>query len=175
MKTVDYEAQAQAFLHRFGLTFRAAEGPAQCPPWAGDGPDKGAHCSCGTVHGNHYRVTIGRKAHRDATVTSHLGRDGAGHEARFCGHADHPQKLTFSFWDSFNAMQKGESLRPYDVLASIRDDITCPDTFEDFCGEYGYDTDSRKALQIFRRVDRFAQRLRAFFTADEQEALAEIW
>lgn len=62
----------------------------------------------------------------------------------------------------------------YDVLACISGDACTPETFADFCAEYGYETDSIKALQTFRRVDRFAKRLRAFFTESELQELAEI-
>jgi len=60
------------------------------------------------------------------------------------------------------------------VLACISSDATTPDSFADFCAEFGENEDSRKALQQFRRCDRFAKRLRAFFTAAEVEALQEI-
>lgn len=62
----------------------------------------------------------------------------------------------------------------YDILACISSDAYCPETFEDFCGEYGYEADSIKALQTFRRADRFAKRLRAFFTEAELSELSEI-
>lgn len=68
------------------------------------------------------------------------------------------------------------SLHPsaYDVLACISSDVNCPNTFEDFCSEYGYESDSIKALQTFRRCSRFAARLRSFFTPSEIEELQEI-
>lgn len=62
----------------------------------------------------------------------------------------------------------------YDVLACISSDAYTPETFTDFCAEYGYEADSIKALQSYRRRDRFAKRLQAFFTADELEQLSEI-
>jgi hypothetical protein len=53
-------------------------------------------------------------------------------------------------------------------------DGNCPQTFEDFCAEYGYDEDSRKAERTFRTCADFARRINAFFTADELEKLAEL-
>ncbi len=86
----------------------------------------------------------------------------------------HARRLTFDFWGSINDGQTGEPVSAYSVLACISSDANCPETFEDFCAEYGEDEDSRKALQTFRRCAAFGKRLRAFFTADELAALAEI-
>jgi hypothetical protein len=44
----------------------------------------------------------------------------------------------------------------YDVLACISGDAHCPDAFDGFCSEYGYETDSIRALQAFRRCSAFA-------------------
>jgi len=62
----------------------------------------------------------------------------------------------------------------YDVLAFISGEIYFPDSFEEFCRDYGYDLDSRKAEIMFRRCNQFAKRRQTFFTPTEQEALAEI-
>lgn len=62
----------------------------------------------------------------------------------------------------------------YDALSCVSGDAYTPDTFADFCAEYGDDEDSIKALQLFRRCNRFAKRLRAFFTEVELADLAEI-
>jgi hypothetical protein len=60
------------------------------------------------------------------------------------------------------------------VLACISGDAYTPETFADFCAEYGYESDSIKSLQTFRRCSAFAKRLRAFFTGAELEQLQEI-
>jgi hypothetical protein len=101
----------------------------------------------GCIHGDRYRVTISRKT---------------------------GGRVSFDFWNSQKDMQEGKSPTACDALACISSDATCPDNFEDFCAEYGYETDSRKAETLFRRVSKFAARLQAFFTSDELEALAEI-
>lgn len=53
-------------------------------------------------------------------------------------------------------------------------DAHTPETFKDWCDEYGDDPDSLKALQTFRRCNTFANRLRAFFTPAELDQLSEI-
>lgn len=75
-------------------------------------------------------------------------------------------RLTFDFW--------GRTATAYDVLACISSDVHCPSTFEDFCSEYGFDEDSRKSLQTFKRASAFSDRLNKFFTSEEIEQLSEI-
>lgn len=84
------------------------------------------------------------------------------------------KRLSFNFWNSLHDAQSHAQFKPYDVLACISSECTCPDTFEDFCAEYGYDADSLKAHEVFKRCSRFAKRLQAFFTEDELSELAEI-
>lgn len=119
-------------------------------------------------HGHHYRVTVSRDQTRKGKRTPYtIG--SAGLERVKCGN-----RLTFDFWGSIADAQKGEHPSPYDVLACISSDACTPETFADWCAEYGDDTDSIKALQTFRRCNAFAKRLRAFFTPAELEQLAEI-
>lgn len=84
------------------------------------------------------------------------------------------QEISFPFWNSYHAMQTGEELTAYAVLACLSGDLYCPDTFHDFCAEYGHNEDSRKAEATFKRVRTFSGKLNAFFTEEEKEALAEI-
>lgn len=62
----------------------------------------------------------------------------------------------------------------YDILTCVNSDSSCPETFVDFCGEFGYDEDSIKARQLFTRCSSFAKRIRAFFTDAELADLSEI-
>jgi hypothetical protein len=99
--------------------------------------------------GHHYRVTVFKRV-------MNLG-----------------QRITFDFWGSINDMRQGIDPSSYDVLACISGDVNCPSSFKDFCNEYGYDNDI-KALQTYRRLDKFANRLRKFLTGEEIEQLQEI-
>ena len=60
-----------------------------------------------------------------------------------------------------------------DCLASDASGIENSPDFEDWCGEYGYDTDSRKAEKIFKTVEHQARRLKQFLGDDLYEAL--LW
>lgn len=130
-----YATQAETFLTRNGLAFRAALKNTKAPGW-------------GSPHGNHYRVTISR--------------------------AKPASRITFDYWGSINDRKAGTHPTAYDALASISGGLQTPETFGDFCAEFGYDTDSRKAHATWKRCLTLSHRLKAFFTPEEQEQLSEI-
>lgn len=155
----EYHEQAEKFLTANGIKFRATLSDSKPPPWSSE---PGSHPS-GELHGHHYRVTLSR-----SKPSYRLYEEIA----------EQPKplyRLTFDFWGSIADAEAGKTdIQPYDVLACISGDVSTPDTFEDFCSEFGYDTDSIKAKQMFTRCSNFASRLRAFFTEAEQQQLQEI-
>lgn len=60
----------------------------------------------------------------------------------------------------------------YDVLSCLTK--SDPDTFENFCSEYGYDEDSRTAEKIYNAVLDEWKNVCALFTDEEIEQLQEI-
>jgi hypothetical protein len=60
-----------------------------------------------------------------------------------------------------------------DCLASDSSGIENARSFEDWCSEYGYDTDSRKAEKTFKVCERQAQKLKTFLPSGEYEML--LW
>ncbi len=108
-------------------------------------------CDGQCVHGDHYRVTLRRT------------------DKRKC-----PRSVSFDFWNSQADMQAGKRPTAYDVLSCISSEVGCPDTFEDFCGEYGEEPDSHGALATFKRLRAFADKLQAFFVQDEIDDLGNI-
>lgn len=163
-----YLVPAKEFLARNGIGFRATLSDSKTADWE--------------PSGHHYRVTLWRIKERESDSFLYKRTNDGGirdvqsdHPGRVhVGHVDHPQRLVFDFWGSKADADKGEHPSAYDVLACLSSDVNTPETFKDFCSEYGYDADSLKALQVFRRCDRFGKRLRAFFTAKEIEELSEI-
>jgi len=79
---------------------------------------------------------------------------------------------SFDYWNSFN--DKQDKIKPchYDVLSCL--DVNSLDTFKDFCSEYGYDEDSRKAKTIFHNVQDQVKSLQVLFNDIELEMLGEI-
>jgi hypothetical protein len=84
------------------------------------------------------------------------------------------KKLTFTFWDSISNYEDGKEPSAYSILASIASDQTCPDTFQEFCAEYGYSDDSIKARRMFKLCLNLTTRMRNFFTITELGELSEI-
>lgn len=62
----------------------------------------------------------------------------------------------------------------YTILATICVEIYCPQTFYDFCFEYGYDTDSKKAESTFYKCRDFSYKLTTIFDINENESLLDI-
>lgn len=62
--------------------------------------------------------------------------------------------------------------RPYDVLACLTK--YDPRTFENFCGEYGYDTDSRKAERVYHAVVDEWKNVAMLFNEEELQLLQDI-
>ena len=67
-----------------------------------------------------------------------------------------------------------EEARPneYDILACLTK--YDPETFEDFCSEFGYDEDSRSAEQIYLACVKEYKQLTRIFTVAQMEELREI-
>ena len=152
-KKSEYDLQAEAFLTKHQLKFSILGKTPECPPYCNDPKH---------THGARYLV-------------------------EFSGDGKPRNKpLRFPFWNSYadehgpRGLQFGPNFHqpkpptPYSVLTCISSDSTCPDTFEDFCAEFGYEKDSRKAFDTFIRCSEFAQELRAFFTPKELADLQEI-
>lgn len=67
---------------------------------------------------------------------------------------------------------KGTPPTEYDILSCLTK--YDPGTFEDFCSEFGYDTDSRKAEQTYNAVKDEYKSLCTLYSDDEMEMLTEI-
>jgi hypothetical protein len=82
------------------------------------------------------------------------------------------KRLTVYF--SMGTGHHGKAPEAADVLDCLASDAAGFEnarSFEEWCDEYGYDTDSRKAHRTFKVIERQAQRLEKFIGADEYQAL----
>lgn len=79
------------------------------------------------------------------------------------------KQYTFDFGQSTAAGDEKPTM--YDVLTCI-EKYDHP-TFEDFCGDYGYDTDSRKAERTFKAVQKEYKAVERLF-GDIMDELQEI-
>lgn len=79
-------------------------------------------------------------------------------------------------------MQPGVQLLPaktppsdYSILSCLSSESNCPGTFEDdFCQNYGYDPDSRKAEKVYFACQKQFKKIIGLFTEKELEDLQEI-
>ena len=83
-------------------------------------------------------------------------------------------RFTFKFGQSINASTGSGDNKPtaYDVLAAITKYPTS--YFEDFCSEFGYDVDSRKAYKIWRACEKEWLNIKLLFNEEQIEQLQEI-
>jgi len=85
------------------------------------------------------------------------------------------REYTFKFGQSVvNSGKKPNRKAPtaYDVLACITK--YDPGTFEEFCGEFGYDTDSKKAEKTYKAVVQEWLTVSRLYNDEEIELMAEI-
>lgn len=99
--------------------------------------------------------------------------DGEGYRPHYrCTFSKDGKRYTFDFWDSIVSGQRGDKAKPYDIISAvIKQD---PGTFADFCGDFGYDEDSRKAHRTYRACVKQWQRMSEVFTPEDLDILAEI-
>lgn len=74
----------------------------------------------------------------------------------------------------FNVKPNPEHKAPtaYDVLSCLTK--SDPRTYDDFCSEYGYEKDSRKAFKTYKAVKREWKNVERLFSDEEIEQLQEI-
>lgn len=149
-----YDIQAEEFLTSTGTTFLATLYPApmQTPPsWA----KPGRTIADAPTWGLRYCVTLTRGL----------------------------KEIKFDYWGSFAERAKLSNVNFYSqpnlARAKAYDVLTCapkfvPDTFTDFCAEYGYCEDSRQALATFESERKLWEKFAGVFSAEELERLAEI-
>lgn len=83
-------------------------------------------------------------------------------------------KFRFVFGQSENESTGNGDNKPtaYDVLACLEKYEV--GTFADFCSEFGYDIDSRKAYKVYKAVMKEWKNVELLFTPEQIELLQEI-
>lgn len=82
------------------------------------------------------------------------------------------RSFVFTFGQSILKTEEKEAPTAYDILACLTK--YDPGTFENFCADYGYDTDSRKAEKVYNDVVKEYDNLKMLYSDKELERLAEI-
>ena len=82
------------------------------------------------------------------------------------------KSFSLNFGQSINATLKGEHPTNYDILSCLQKyDVG---SFDDFCSEFGYDEDSRKAEKTYNAVCKEYDNVCKIWSDDEIELLQEI-
>ena len=94
-------------------------------------------------------------------------------------HPRHVFKIKLQRGRNSYSFQFGQSIQADAEEPTIYDVLTCltkydPGTFEDFCYEFGYDEDSRKAEKIYKAVCKEFEGMKRLFSSEELNALSYI-
>lgn len=88
---------------------------------------------------------------------------------------DTGKRTCFDFWAS---LMQPELRTRYDVLNAFRcfvDDALCgSETFEDFCSEFGYNEDSRRAEKTWKACKRSLAKLQRIYPGDLYDLINEL-
>lgn len=76
-------------------------------------------------------------------------------------------KMSFNLYGSTADCQTGTPLDLSTLLSCMGSDYYCPDNFDDFCSEFGYDKDGRRAEKIFKASIEQSAKLKQIFTEEE--------
>lgn len=178
MKTTltEYDKQAKDFLAKLGIEFKC-EFLRHAKHFADDKEPRDIY-KLALIRGNRSRsfefgqstaksgfyYTIGRQI--NALPRELMGKKGLNAYIK--------TKLNWGFMDNkkSDVIHYPEAPTEYDLLACLtKYDVG---TFEDFCGEFGYDTDSRKAEDTYKAVKEEYEKVCALFTDEELTELQEI-
>ena len=189
-KVSEYEKQAMDFLAEFNITFDAVLLGDDCPKFCEDAQQNKNMREVNVfprrshIHGKHYRCTFTRidtrgQTARTVSYSLDFWNSYADEERNyFAANPIFPWQLPTlptSLATIARKYPKGtKRVKPtaYDVLACLQKND--PGSFEDFCADYGYDTDSRRAEDTWRAVREEWEKVRRFFRSEEMEKLAEI-
>lgn len=84
-------------------------------------------------------------------------------------------RLTFEFWASIASI---ELKTEYDIINAfysfVSDAVAGSETFDNFCSELGYSTDSREAEKTWKKCQKQLIKLRKIFDGDIYNLLNEL-
>lgn len=149
----EYEKQANAFLKKVGATFKA-EFFANMPYFDDDKEKRDVYIITLSRNGKEYNFKFGQSLANSGLMKKR-----------------NPQGKTM--YDHELVRRIGGRIKPtaYDVLACVQKyDVG---SFKNFCGEFGYDTDSRKAEKTYFAVQEEYENIQKLF-GDVMDELQEI-
>jgi hypothetical protein len=181
----DYQKQAKDWIDSHGITFHVELIGSNCPHYCEDALKQRDMGKINTfprkshIHGNHYRITLKRSGKPDFTVDfwNSYNDEEVNAFFRYTPGTVLTVPRETIYWDKLGKYpnrrrQPKRVPTPYDLLASI--EKAPPGAFEEWCMDLGYDTDSRRAFDIYGRCQSEWRRVTRFFSPQEIEELQEI-
>ena len=98
---------------------------------------------------------------------------GSRHWSVLLSRADTDKKMIVKFSQGPAHTEPPTAMNVLNCLASDAAGWDNAPNFEDWCGEYGFDTDSRKAERAFNAVEKQSRKLEAFLSPDQYNDL--LW
>lgn len=131
-----------------------------------DKEDRDIYCVIFTKGNKHITVMYGQSiAHSGRYIVRGTGKD------LFLNDKKGIYKYTSKEW-SVTQNKAFQEPRAYDVLSSLTK--SNPEDFDTFCAEYGYDTDSIKALNTYNAVVKEWKDVEYLWSPEDIEKLLEI-
>ena len=177
----DYEKQAQDFLKETNTTLKI-EFLKHAPYFDEETPRDIYQCTLS--RGNrHYTFTFGQSIqysikYKDVhtkfiymcngTREDYKTKVGQEYLQKYCK----PISVLKSVNNKVVSVPKRTKPTDYDILACL--EKYDPEDFENFCDNFGYDTDSRKAYKVYEDVKEQYNNLCMLFSDEELERMAEI-
>lgn len=173
-----YEQQAIDFLEKFGVTL-TIEFLKNGKHFEDDETTRDIY-KCELKRGNRsYTFNFGQSVANSMKYEDKLnkrqftsdGSSAGSHKYKYLNPERFPKNKAEERFSDFKIVP-GNKPTSYDILSCLTK--YDPGTFEDFCGEFGYDTDSRKAYKTYEAVKNEWQNIAMLFTESELEELREI-
>ena len=175
----EYTEQAEKFLKAHGLEFRAVLVGDDCPMFCEDALADRDMDKVNTfprkthIHGKHYRCTISGKDRGHLTIDFWNSYADEAFNAEKKAYTTSVSRFTVRGKPSEKYFtDKPRTPDAYSLFACI--EKYEPGTFEDFCSNFGYDFDSRRAETVYHAVVKDWRKVAKFFTPEELEELQEI-
>lgn len=177
MKT-DYEKQANDFLKLTNTSFEA-EFLENSKHFPDDKETRDIYKITLKRNGRKYSFNFGQSIAKSVKYEDKLnkrrytscGNPAGNHNYKYLYPERFPKNKAEERYGDFKIIQ-GTPPTAYDVLACLtKYDVG---TFEDFCSEYGYDTDSRSALKTYKAVCKEWLNVQKLWNDKEIEQLQEI-
>lgn len=85
------------------------------------------------------------------------------------------KRLSFDFWASIAQPElNSENDLHHAFYCFLSDAVSAKDSFENFCSEFGYDSDSRTAERIYKACEKSCAKLERIFDGDVYDLINEV-